>query len=332
MRTRKIGKSDIDASVVALGTWAFGGWMWGGTDEDAAIEAVHAALDAGINLIDTAPIYGFGLSEQIVGRALKDRRDRAVIATKCGMVTHPQGGGEFKFNATSAGYSDDGHIGVYLHLAPESIRAEVEASLRRLQTDYIDLYQTHWQEQTTPREETMATLLQLKDEGKIRAIGVSNAAPSEMEEYLSKGDLDSDQELYSMLKRGTEDENLPFCRERGISVLAYSPLSNGLLTGKIGPDREFGEGDLRRDNPRFAPENLRKIQELIESFQPVLDAHDITPAQLAIAWTINQPGLTHALCGARNPKQALENAVAGDVELAPEELQLIDEQLNAADL
>lgn len=324
MRTRRIGKTEIETSAVALGTWAFGGWMWGGTDENAAIEAVHAALDAGIDLIDTAPIYGFGLSEQIVGRALKDRRDRAFIATKCGMVTNPRDQkGEFKFNSTSAGYSDDGHIGIYIYLDPESIRAELEASLRRLQTDYIDLYQTHWQEDTTAREDTMATLLDLKAEGKIRAIGVSNASKSEMEDYLAKGELDSDQEVYSMLKRGIEAENLPFCKEKGISVLAYSPLANGLLTGKFGPERKFNAGDLRRNNPRFAPENLQRIQDLIESFQPILEEHDITPAQLAIAWTLNREGLTHALCGARNPAQAQENAAAGDVILKTEELQLI---------
>lgn len=325
MRTKKLGQTDIEASVVALGTWAFGGWMWGGTDEKASINAVHAALDAGINFIDTAPIYGFGLSEEIVGKALKGRRDGVVLATKCGMVANTRAG-RFKFNSTAAGYSENGHIGIYVNLSAASIREEVEGSLRRLKTDYIDLYQTHWQEDTTPVAETMATLMDLKKEGKIRAIGASNATAAELKEYLRAGRLDSDQERYSMLRRDIEQDQLPFCAENNISVLAYSPLDNGLLTGKIGPEREFGEGDIRKDNPRFSPDNRRKIAAMIAAFGPVLEAHDITPAQLAVAWTLHRPGLTHALCGARNPAQAIENAGAGDVLLDDNELALIDRQ------
>ncbi len=330
MRMRKLGGSDIEASVVALGTWAFGGWMWGGTDKKASINALHAALDAGINFIDTAPVYGFGLSEEIVGAALEGRRDDAVLATKCGMVANTREG-RFKFNSTAAGYSENGHIGIYINLSPGSIRTEVEGSLRRLNTDYIDLYQTHWQEDTTPVAETMATLLDLKKEGKIRAIGASNATSAQMQDYLRSGSLDSDQERYSMLERGIEEDQLPFCEKNNISVLAYSPLDNGLLTGKIGPEREFGEGDIRKDNPRFGPDNLRGVAAMIEAFAPVIEAHGITPAQLAVAWTLHRPGLTHALCGARNPAQAIENAGAGDVVLDDNELALIDRALNAFD-
>ena len=194
MRQRPLGQSGISASVVGLGAWAIGGWMWGGTDEKESIETIHAALDAGITLIDTAPIYGFGLSERLVGEAVRDRRDKAVLATKCSMVCNTQEG-EHKFDADVLGPAENGHIQVYVNLRPESIRQEIEESLRRLQTDHIDLYQTHWQDETTPIEDTMATLLDLKQEGKIRAIGVSNATSKHMEQYRALGPIDSDQEL-----------------------------------------------------------------------------------------------------------------------------------------
>lgn len=316
----------MDASVVAFGAWAIGGWMWGGTNEKDSIRAIHAALDSGINFIDTAPVYGFGVSEELVGRAIRGRRDKVVLATKCGLVTDPDGG-QFKFNATAAGYNPNGIIGVYVHLSADSIRKEVEASLKRLGTDTIDLYQTHWQEDTTPIEETMSALMQLRQEGKIRAIGISNASAAQLKEYQAVGNVDSDQERFSMLDRGIEADQLPYCRERGIAVLAYSPLGQGLLTGKMTPDREFEEGDLRRGNPRFSVKNRERAASLIEAFGPIAEKHGITPVQLAIAWTVHQPGLTHALCGARTAEQAMENAGAGDVELHADDLAAIDKAI-----
>ena len=330
MRTLKIGKSNLDASVIALGTWAFGGWMWGGADEKKAIEATHAALDAGINFIDTAPIYGFGLSEEITGKAIEGRRDKVILATKCGLVassTALNNVGKLKFNSTAAGFSLTGQIGVYINQSPASIREEIEGSLKRLRTDYIDLYQTHWQEKTTPKEETMATLMELKKEGKIRAIGASNATSGDMNRYIKSGELDCDQECYSMVHRRIEKDQLPFCHKKNISVLAYSPLSNGLLTGKIGPERTFNDGDLRNDNPVFSIENRKRILTMFANLAPIMETHKITPAQLAIAWALHQPGLTHTLCGARNPRQAIENAVAGDVILNAEELATIEDEL-----
>ena len=307
MRFRALGQSGIEASVVAIGTWAIGGWKWGGTDEQDSIDAIRAGLDAGLNFVDTAPAYGLGLSEEIVGRAIADRRDEVVLATKCGMVWDTDKGEYF---------IDEYDKSLHLYLGPESIREEVEASLRRLDTDYIDLYQTHWQDATTPIEDSMAELLKLKDEGKIRAIGVSNATVEHMEEYREVGPIDSDQEKYNMLDRDIEEGNLPYCRENNIAVLAYSPLAQGLLTGKMGPEREFAEGDLRRDDERFSVENRRRAAAMHEELKPIAKKYNFTLAQLTIAWTVEQPGLTHALVGARNPRQARENARAAEVELS----------------
>ena len=319
MKYRPLGQSGIEASVVGLGTWAIGGWMWGGTEEEASIAAICASIDAGINLIDTAPAYGQGLSEEIVGKAIRGRRDKVVIATKCGLVWHVQGKGTHHFDAWGTS--------IFKYLGPEAVRHEVEESLRRLQVDVIDLYQTHWQDETTPIEDTMAELLALKDEGKIRAIGASNATVEQLERYRSVGPLDVDQELYSMLDRKLDDEQLPYCLEHSIAVLAYSPLAQGLLTGAIGPDRVFPEDDQRSWKPRFSVENRRRAVGLVEDLRPIAEKYSLTLAQLAIAWTVSRPGLTHALVGARDTAQAVENAGAGDVTLTPEEMTQIETSL-----
>jgi methylglyoxal reductase len=312
---RSLGQSGITASAVGLGTWSMGGWMWGGTDEKAAIDAIHASLDAGVTLIDTAPAYGLGLSEEIVGKAIAGRRDQVVLATKCGLVWHTTQGNHF--------FHEDGQA-VHRYLGADSIRYELEQSLRRLGTEYIDLYQTHWQDPTTPIEETMTTLLDLKKEGKIRAIGVSNVNPEQLEAYSSVGTLDSAQEKYSMLDREIEAELLPYCREHHIAMLSYSSLALGLLTGKIGPDRQFNGDDQRITDPRFSIENRQRVADLLEQIRPVAEQYQLTLGQLAIAWTLHQPGITHALCGARNPQQALENAKAGAVTLSSTDMDFIN--------
>lgn len=323
MQYRPLGQSGISASVVGLGTWVMGGWMWGGADEADSIRAIHASLDAGINLVDTAPAYGFGVSENIVGKAIRGRRDRVVLATKCNMVCDPTRG-TFMFRSTSHGIDPHGHIVVHIYGGPESIRREVDDSLARLQTDYIDLYQTHWQDATTPLEDTMGALMDLKREGKIRAIGVSNASSRQMDQYRRVGPLDSDQEKYSMLARDIERDQLPYCREHGIAVLAYSPLGQGLLTGKIGPERTFAEGDLRNRHPLFTVENRQRIAQLLDRIRPIAETRRLTLAQLVVAWTYHQPGLTHVLCGARTAEQVQENAGAGDVQLTSDELNTIN--------
>ncbi len=329
MRYRALGASGIEASVVGLGTWAIGGWMWGGTEEADSIKCIHAAIDAGINLIDTAPMYGFGQSEEIVGKAIKDRRDKAVIATKCGLIWHTDKGDFFfKSGDDMIGVGEQTHE-VHRYLGPESIRYEVELSLKRLRTDVIDLYQTHWQETTTPIADTMAELLKLKDEGKIRAIGVSNATTEQTDEYRAVGALDSDQEKYSMIDRKMEDAILPYCDANNIAFLAYSPIGQGLLTGKIGPDRTFDETDQRSRGKRWTVENRERVASLLAEIKPIADAHEITLAQLAIAWAVHQPGCSHALVGARTIQQAQENAAAGDAELTADEVATIRKAIDA---
>ncbi|HHW60449.1 MAG TPA: aldo/keto reductase [Syntrophomonadaceae bacterium] len=319
MQYREIGNTGMQASVVGIGTWQMGGWRWGGSDESEAIKALHAAIDAGINLVDTAPIYGRGRSEEVVGKALRGKRHQVILATKCGMVWHVEKG-RFAFEQRG--------LPIYKYLGPESIRYEVEQSLKRLQTDYIDLYQTHWPDPGTPIAATMQTLLELQREGKIRAIGVSNVSVDQLQEYLQHGSIASAQQLYSMLDREIEADLLPFCQKNSISVLAYSPLAKGLLTGKIGPDRVFNEDDQRRDNPRFSTENRLKIAAMLKAFAPIAESHQISMAQLAIAWTFSQPGLTHVLGGTQKAGQAVENAAAGDVVLSDKEISFMNQTID----
>jgi methylglyoxal reductase len=357
MLTRKIGRSNIDASAVGLGTWAIGGWMWGGTNEGNSIDAIKASIDEGISLIDTAPAYGQGLAEQIVGKAIKGQRDRVVLTTKCGLVWHVQKGHHF-FDYDSGP--------VHRYLGKESIVFEVEQSLTRLGTDYIDLYIAHWQDATTPIAETMEALEGLKKQGKIRAIGASNVSAGDLKGYLAAGQLDAIQEEYSMVKRGLEQTLLPICIasnvsagdlkgylaagqldaiqeeysmvKRGleqtllpiciannVSTLSYSSLALGLLSGKIGAERKFTGDDHRKDNPRFSIGNRQKVARLMTAISPIAEAHKATPAQIVIAWTLQQPGITFALCGARSAEQARENAKAGRIRLSPAEAKSISE-------
>ncbi len=312
--TRTIGRSGISASAVGLGTWAIGGWMWGGTDERQSIAAIQASIDAGISLIDTAPAYGMGLAETIVGKAIAGRRDKVVLVTKCGLVWHVNEGAYF--------FHQDGKP-VHRYLGAASIRHEVEESLKRLGTDYIDHYVTHWQDATTPIAETVETLVRLKDEGKIRSIGASNVSPEDLVAYIATGALDAIQEEYSMVRRDIETTLLPLCRTSAVSVLSYSSLALGLLSGKVGPERVFAGDDQRKGNPRFSQANRQKIARLTRGLEPVAKAHGASIAQVVIAWTIAQPGITFSLCGARDPAQAVENAAAARLRLAENELALI---------
>jgi methylglyoxal reductase len=321
MHSRPLGQSSIPASVVGFGAWAIGGWLWGGADEAAAIRAIRASIEEGVTLIDTAPAYGLGRSEEIVGKAIAGRRRQVVLATKCGLVWHTDRGPLF--------FEQDGKP-VHRYLGRDSVRYELEQSLRRLGTDYVDLYQTHWQDPTTPIEETMGALLELKREGKIKAIGVSNVTVEQLEAYARVGPVDTDQERYSALDRGHEAALIPYCREHGLALLAYSPLAHGLLTGKVGPERTFRGDDLRRTDPRYSPENRLRVSRMLDEVRPIADAHGLTPGQLMIAWTLAQPGVTHALVGARNPEQAAENARAGCVTLSTAEVEEIGEVFRPA--
>jgi len=314
MHTRDLGASGIPASVVGLGTFAIGGWFWGGTDEKRSVEAIHASLDAGVTLIDTAPIYGFGLAEQIVGKALKGRRGKAIIATKVGLRWDTDKG---QFD----GYADDkgpsqtpAKYEIHRWLAPESIRYEVEQSLRRLQTDVIDLYQTHWQESTTPIEVTMETLQALQREGKIRAIGVSNVSVEQLRRY---GPVASAQEKFNLLDRAIVANGLvDYCVEKRIGILSYFTMEQGLLSGAMRPGRRFNDGDTRRGNPRFSDDNIRRVNEVLSGLRPFAEKYGATLSQVVIALTARQRGVTHVLVGARDAAQARENAAGGCLNLS----------------
>jgi methylglyoxal reductase len=319
MQYRPLGQSGIQASAVAFGGGPIGGGPWGEVDENQAIAAIRSVIDEGINLIDTAPVYGFGTSEELIGKAIAGRRQQVFVATKCGLVWHIAKGDPF--HKTFCGKS------VSRYLGPESIRYEIEQSLRRLATDYIDLYQTHWQDSTTPITDTMETLLDLKREGKIRAIGVSNCSIEQLKQYQAVGPVDCAQEKYNMLDRRLEWDRAPFCAQNNIAVLAYTPLANGLLTGKVWARREFPDDDLRHDNPQFAPEMRTQVRQMLEEMWPVAARHGLTFSQLAIAWTLRQKGITHALVGVRNERQALENAKAGSAVLSGPDLTLLEEIL-----
>jgi methylglyoxal reductase len=317
---RKMGRSDVVASAVGLGTWAMGGWMWGGHDDDASVAAIRASLDNGVTLIDTAPAYGLGKAEELVGIAVKGRREQAVIATKCGLNWHHGKGNHF---------FDELGRNVHRYLGRDGILHELEESLRRLGTDYVDLYITHWQDPTTPIAETMETLLELKKAGKIRAIGISNASLEDLKAYLAIGAVDAIQERYSMLDREIETTLLQICAANDVSTLSYSSLALGLLSGKIGADRAFKGDDQRKDNPRFSRQNRQRVADFAAAVEPLARAKDASVAQLVIAWTVAQPGITYALCGARDATQALENGKAGALRLTASELAEVDAAIAA---
>ena len=315
MKSVNLGKSEVQCEAVGLGTWAMGGWMWGGNDDAAAIDAIRASLDAGVRMIDSAPAYGLGHAEELVGKAIKGRRQDAVVATKCGLVWHVQKGTHF--------FDEEGKA-VYRYLGRDAILHEAELSLKRLGTDYIDLYITHWQDATTPVAETMDALLTLRRQGKIRAIGVSNVDAPTLRDYLKHGQVDAIQERYSLIDRGIESDLVPICREHGVSVIGYSSLALGLLAGPMDAKRQFNGDDQRRDNPRFSTENRERINRFFADLEHVRARIGCTFAQLMIAWTTESGKINIALCGARTPVQAQENARAGGVSLDVTDVQAIE--------
>ena len=324
MEYRTLGKTKISASAVALGTWAIGGgpW-WGDSDDNQSIRAIQAAIDAGVTMIDTAPAYGWGHSEVIVGKAVKGRREKVVLSTKCGLWWKDERGSSF---------FEMGDKHVKRCLLPATILEELEDSLRRLDTDYIDLYHTHWQSlepDKYPIEDTMECLLKLKEEGKIRAIAASNVDLEHIKQYQAAGILDAIQPKYSMLDRAIEKEILPYCHAQGISALAYSPLEQGLLTGKIGMDQTFPEGAYRNNIPWFRPVNRKKVLTMLEGWSDLLSKYECSMSQLVIAWTMAQEGITFVLCGARKEAHVNDNVRAGDLELEPGDLSRIRRDVEA---
>lgn len=328
MKYLPLGESGLSASVIGFGAWAIGGGaVWGNASDDSeSVGTIVAALDAGINLLDTAPAYGWGHSERLIAEAVKGRRDEVLLATKCGLWWDDSRGSYFtEFNGKS----------LYRSLRPDTIAIEVERSLRDLATDRIDLYQVHWpavEPEKTPIDETMAALLSLRDQGKIRAIGVCNLSTGELREYMACGAVATHQFRYSMLSRGPEKEMLPFCKEHGLATLAYMSLEQGLLTGKIGMDHEFKDGEFRTNAdwfPWLLPQNRRRVLDLLDRWRPLCETHQCTLAQLVLAWTLAQPGVTHVLAGARRPLHIRETAAAADLQLSQEELGRITGDLDA---
>ena len=326
MEYRNIGDSEINASVIAFGAWAAGGWMWGSTDRKDAVEAIVAAYEVGVTTIDTAPIYGQGASEEIVGEALKDiPRDKTQILTKYGMRWDLEKG-DFAFHSKK---NNGEEIEIYKYAGKESIIYECEQSLKRLGTDYIDLYQIHWPDSTTPLEETFEAVVQLMEQGKVRYAGVCNYNAQLMTEAEKTVPLVSNQIPFSMVNRGVEEETIPYCIKHNKAVLAYSPLERGLLTGKIKPGYEFQEGDHRASHPHFQPYFIERTNVLLERIKPLADDKGVTLAQLVLRWTIERPGITIALVGARNAHQSVQNAKAMDFNISQEEIDFINAVVDA---
>ena len=324
MEYQKLGSSDVTVSRITFGSWAAGGWMWGGTEQNDAVGAIQAAYELGVTSIDTAPIYGQGLSEQVVGEAIKSLpRDKVQVLTKFGM-RWDLAKGDFAMKTKD----NNGHdLDVYKYAGRDSIIKECEDSLRRLGTDYIDLYQQHWPDVTTPIDETMEALSRLIEQGKVRAAGVSNYSVAQMQEAEKTLNLASNQVPYSMVRRDIEADVVPYCLENKKAILVYSPLQLGLLTGKIKPGQQFGEGDLRIGHRLFSPESVTRTNAMLNKIRPLAETKNATLGQLVLRWTLAQPGITVALVGARNPEQAVQNAKAIDLQLSFEEIDFIDKQL-----
>jgi myo-inositol catabolism protein IolS len=300
MMTRPLGKSDIQITPITFGTWQAGKSGWVGIEDAEVIQAMRSAYEAGVTTFDTAEVYGNGYSEQLVAEALADVRDRVVYATKV--------------------FAN--------HLEYQQVIEACEGSLKRLKTDYIDLYQIHWpsgsfKNKVVPIEETMKALTELKQQGKIRAIGVSNFSKDQLAEASQYGRIDSLQPPYSLFWRQVEQDIMPYCVEQNISIIAYSSLAQGLLTGKFAPDHKFEDGDIRAKNKLFQGEHYQRAQAALEQLRSIAERHGCTLAQLSLAWLIAQPQ-TSAIVGARNAKQATQNAQAAAVNLASEDIQAID--------
>ena len=307
MQTRRLGKSDLSITPIGFGTWAIGGpgyqFAWGPQDDNQSIAAIQRALDMGINWIDTAAVYGLGHAEEIVARAIKGRSPRPYVFTKCGRVWDAQGR-------------------IYGSLKRDSLRRELEASLKRLQTDVIDLYQIHWPDPDSEIEEGVGALAEFQREGKIRFIGVSNFNVEQMRRALAVAQITSLQPPYSLVDRAIEKDILPFCSQQQIGVIVYSPMASGLLTGKMTRERieQMPEDDWRKHDHRFQEPQLSQILEIVERLREIGQRHGRSPAEVAIAWTLRRPEVTGAIVGARRPEQVEEIIGAADFRLSEDEI------------
>lgn len=308
MEKRQLGFTDLHLTTIGLGTWAIGGggWEfgWGDQDDAESIATIHRALDLGMNWLDTAAVYGLGRSEAVIGRALQGRRDQVIVATKCGLRWDDQGN-------------------VHRSSQPDSLREELENSLRRLQTDTIDLYQIHWPDENTPLEESWATLASFVQEGKVRYLGVSNFSVEQIKICQSIHPVASVQPPYSLLRREIEADLLPYCAEHNIGVVAYSPMESGLLTGSFDIDSKDPD-DWRRREARFQEPQLSRNLAFVDALRPIAERTGHTVAHLAVAWTLRKPVVTAAIVGARTVSQVERTMRAADYRLSDAELAAIE--------
>jgi len=310
MKTRKLGASGPDLTEIGFGSWAIGGpweYGWGAVDDDQSIKAIRRAFELGINWIDTAAVYGLGHSEEVVARAIHGKRKDVFLATKCGMVW-------------------DERRRVKIHASPGSILKEIDNSLRRLQTDYIDLYQIHWHDPETAVEDSWGTLVRLKESGKVRHIGVCNYDVPLLERCRVIAPVQSLQPPYNMLRRKIEKEILPYCLLHKIGVVAYSPMQAGLLTGKFDFNK-LAPDDWRRKNPYFQEPFLSQAMKFTDNIMPVADKYKKTIGQIAVAWVLQNPAITSAIVGARTVEQVEVNVCAFGFSLRDEDIQFIRNEL-----
>lgn len=324
MEFRKLGTSNLELSAITYGAFAMGGTMWGGTERKDSVESVKASIDSGVTTIDTAPFYGYGLSEEMIGEAIQGYdRSKIQLLTKFGLVWDGSnnGNGEYFLDMEHEGKP----LPIYRYASKENIMKEVEDSLRRLKTDYIDLLQIHWPDCTTPISETMEALELLIQQGKIRAAGVSNYSVEQSQEARSTLNIASNQVWYSMLSRGIENDLVPYAHENDLGIIVYSPMERGLLTGK------YFEGDtLKSDDHRneyFQQFDLAKVENFLNNINPIAKDKGATISQLVLRWTTLQPAITVVLAGARNAKQAIANAKAMDINISTDEMNFINQEL-----
>ncbi|WP_342086133.1 aldo/keto reductase [Dyadobacter sp. OTU695] len=320
MKYRTLGNTDLQLSAITYGAFAIGGTMWGGNEKKDSIEAIHASIEHGVTSLDTAPFYGFGLSEELIAEALKGKdRTKVQILTKFGLVWDGSNNGK---GAHFFDIQDNGrNLSVYKYSSKANIIKEVEESLKRLNTDYIDLLQQHWPDITTPIDETMEAMEALIQQGKIRAAGVSNHDLELLKEASKTFVPASNQVAYSMLNRAIETDLVPYTVENNIGIIAYSPMERGLLSGKY-----FRNDTLKSDDHRngyFGQFDLDKVKTLLDKLAPIAAEKNVTLAQLVLRWTTLQKGITVVLAGARNAGQAISNAEAINVSLSADELQVI---------
>jgi aryl-alcohol dehydrogenase-like predicted oxidoreductase len=318
MQTRQLGNSDLHISSLGIGAWAMGGagwrFSWSHQDDDASISAIHAALDAGMNWIDTAAVYGLGHSEEVVAKALKGRANRPYVFTKCARI-----------------WDENRQIGK--SLKADSVRRELEDSLRRLKVDVIDLYQIHWPEPDEEVEEGWATLARLQEEGKVRWIGVSNFGLGQLKRAQAIFPITSLQPPYSLIRREVEADVLPYCAEHDIGVIAYAPMGSGLLTGAMTRERlaNLPEDDWRRSGPQFQEPLVTRNLKIVDKLKEIASRHHRSAGEVAIAWVLRNSVVTGAIVGVRGPEQVAGVIGAMDFRLSEDEIDEINTFANSLD-